>query len=192
LETFTIALSNSRSVVRTRFSFTLGVTLARMVPMLGALGFGSVAVVIGSLFSPAQVLIPALEGQSEEDDGDVVADPAASDAETLLLEAEPQAPEKRRAMKESPAGVQADTQRPRRRDVAERARSHVKFKLTRVAMQCADIGSMCGHLIANQGKWGHIISIYPDAIPMSRSSIRISQTAIPVQTALVLRWRSAS
>ena len=36
--------------------FTLGAMLAHMVPMLGALGFGSAAVVIGSLFGPAQVL----------------------------------------------------------------------------------------------------------------------------------------
>ncbi|PZP53395.1 MAG: MFS transporter [Agrobacterium fabrum] len=36
--------------------FTLGAILAHMVPMLGALGFGSAAVVIGSLFGPAQVL----------------------------------------------------------------------------------------------------------------------------------------
>ncbi len=37
-------------------SFTLGAMLAHMVPMLGSLGFGSAAVVIGSLFGPAQVL----------------------------------------------------------------------------------------------------------------------------------------
>ncbi|MGQ3291103.1 MAG: arsenite efflux MFS transporter ArsK, partial [Shinella sp.] len=37
-------------------SFTLGAMLAHMVPMLGALGLGSAAVVIGSLFGPAQVL----------------------------------------------------------------------------------------------------------------------------------------
>lgn len=37
-------------------SFTLGAMLAHMVPMLGTLGFGSAAVVIGSLFGPAQVL----------------------------------------------------------------------------------------------------------------------------------------
>jgi len=36
--------------------FTLGAMLAHMVPMLGTLGFGSAAVVIGSLFGPAQVL----------------------------------------------------------------------------------------------------------------------------------------
>lgn len=54
-------------------------------------------------------------------------------------------------------------------------------------MPCADIGSMCGHLIANQGKSGHIISIYPNAIPMSRSSIPIPETAIPMQTAFVFR-----
>lgn len=36
--------------------FTLGAMLAHMVPMLGALGFGSAAVAIGSLFGPAQVL----------------------------------------------------------------------------------------------------------------------------------------
>ncbi|MCW5711927.1 arsenite efflux MFS transporter ArsK [Shinella sp.] len=37
-------------------SFTLGAMLAHLVPMLGTLGFGSAAVVIGSLFGPAQVL----------------------------------------------------------------------------------------------------------------------------------------
>jgi hypothetical protein len=36
--------------------FTLGAMLAHMVPMLGTLGFGDAAVVIGSLFGPAQVL----------------------------------------------------------------------------------------------------------------------------------------
>lgn len=36
--------------------FTLAAILAHMVPMLGSIGFGSAAVVIGSLFGPAQVL----------------------------------------------------------------------------------------------------------------------------------------
>jgi len=54
-------------------------------------------------------------------------------------------------------------------------------------MPCADIGTKYGHLIANQGKSGHIISIYPDAIPISCSSIPVSQTAIPLQTAFVFR-----
>ena len=49
--------------------------------------------------------IPALEGASEEDAGDAADEPAAPDAETPLVEAEPQAPGKRRAMKDSLAGV---------------------------------------------------------------------------------------
>ena len=49
--------------------------------------------------------IPALEGPSEEDDGDAADYPVASDAETPLVETEPQAPGKRRAMKDSLAGV---------------------------------------------------------------------------------------
>jgi hypothetical protein len=49
--------------------------------------------------------IPALGGPSEEDAGDAADDPVASDAEVPLVEAEPQAPEKRRAMKESLAGI---------------------------------------------------------------------------------------
>jgi len=52
-------------------------------------------------------------------------------------------------------------------------------------MPCADIGTKCGHLIANQGKSGHIISIYPDAIPMSRLSIPVSGNAIQTQTTFV-------
>ncbi|TAA50608.1 arsenite efflux MFS transporter ArsK [Shinella sp. JR1-6] len=36
--------------------FTLAAILAHMVPMLGAIGLGSAAVVIGSLFGPAQVM----------------------------------------------------------------------------------------------------------------------------------------
>ncbi len=47
--------------------FTLAAILAHMVPMLGAIGLGSAAVVIGSLFGPAQVmsrLINMLFGKS--------------------------------------------------------------------------------------------------------------------------------
>ncbi|MBD5017821.1 MFS transporter, partial [Xanthomonas citri pv. citri] len=36
--------------------FTLAAILAHMVPMLGSIGLGAAAVVIGSLFGPAQVL----------------------------------------------------------------------------------------------------------------------------------------
>ena len=36
--------------------FALSAMLTHMVPMLGAIGFGTAAVVIGSLFGPAQVL----------------------------------------------------------------------------------------------------------------------------------------
>ncbi|WLR96209.1 hypothetical protein [Shinella sumterensis] len=49
--------------------------------------------------------IPALEGPSEEDYGDAADSSAASDEEAPVVEAEPEAPEKRRAMKESLAGV---------------------------------------------------------------------------------------
>src|SRR5690606_329881 len=37
------------------FGFTLAAILAHMVPMLGALGLGTMAVVVGSIFGPAQV-----------------------------------------------------------------------------------------------------------------------------------------
>jgi len=76
-----------------------------------------------------------------------------------------------------PAGAMA----PAGRDTGA-SRRHVEVKPHQTAMPCNDIGSMCGHVIANQGKSGHIISIYPDAIPMSGLAIPVSGNAIQTQT----------
>jgi hypothetical protein len=62
------------------------------------------------------------------------------------------------------------------------SRRHAEVKPHQTAMSRCDIGSMCGHVIANQGKSGHIISIYPDAIPMSGLAIPVSGNAIQTQT----------
>jgi hypothetical protein len=40
-------------------AFTLAAILAHMVPMLGTLGLGTMAVVVGSIFGPAQVRQPS-------------------------------------------------------------------------------------------------------------------------------------
>ena len=62
------------------------------------------------------------------------------------------------------------------------SRRHVEVKPHQTAMPCGDIGSMHGQVIANQGKLGRIISIYPDAIPMSGLAIPVSGNAIQRQT----------
>lgn len=58
-------------------------------------------------------------------------------------------------------------------------------------MLSVELGTRFGHLHRNQGKSRHIISIYPDAIPISQTPIPAPMKPILAQTAFA-NWRSHS